>query len=111
MGDKKPNTPTLYGPASYILDLNNYNQTETIKKFKGKILVLQGEKDFQVSMADFNLWKQALQKNKKANAISFPSLGHPFVLAGKTNTIADYDLPQNVPTEVIDAISNWILNK
>lgn len=110
LGDRKPNSPTLYGPASYILDLNNYNQTEMIKKFKGKILIMQGEKDFQVSMTDFNLWEKAVQGNKKATTISFPNLGHPFVLAGKTNTVADYNLPQNVPIEVINTLANWILN-
>lgn len=111
LGNRKPNSPTLYGPASYILDLNNYNQTEVVKKFKGKILILQGEKDFQVSMTDFNLWKTALKSIKKTTAVSFPTLGHPFVLAGKTNTIADYQTPQNVAYEVIETISNWILNK
>lgn len=111
LGDKMPSSPTIYGPASYILDLNNYNQTATIKKFKGKVLVLQGEKDFQVSMIDFNLWKQALQGNKRASAIAFPTLGHLFVEAGKTNTVADYDLPQHVPLEVVDTLSNWILKK
>lgn len=111
LGDKKPSSSTIYGPASYILDLNNYSQTATVKKFKGKVLVLQGEKDFQVSMTDFNLWKQALQKNKKATAIAFPTLGHLFVEAGKTNTVADYDLPQHVPLEVIDTLSNWIFKK
>ncbi len=111
LGNRKPNSTTIYGPASYILDLNNYNQTETIKKFKGKILILQGEKDFQVSMTDFNLWKTAVKGNEKAKAISFPNLGHPFVLAGKTNTIADYNLPQNVPIQVIETISTWILTQ
>lgn len=111
LGNRKPNSSTVYGPASYILDLNNYNQTETIKKFKGKILILQGEKDFQVSMTDFNLWKKAVQGNKKAKAVSFPMLGHPFVLAGKTNTVEDYKLPQNVPIQVIETISNWILTQ
>ena len=111
LGNRQPNSPTIYGPASYILDLNNYNQTEVVKKFKGKILILQGEKDFQVSMIDFNLWKSALKSNKKATAISFPTLGHPFVLAGKTNTIADYQTLQNVAPEVIETISNWVLNK
>lgn len=111
LGNRKPNSSTIYGPASYILDLNNYSQTETIKKFKGKILILQGEKDFQVSMTDFNLWKKAVQGNKKAKAISFPNLGHPFVLAGKTNTIADYNLPQNIPIQVIETISTWILTQ
>lgn len=111
LGNRKPNSTTLYGPASYILDLNNYNQTETIKKFKGKILIIQGEKDFQVSITDFNLWKKAVKGNRKATAVSFSTLGHPFVLAGKTNTIADYNFPQNIPIEVINTLSNWILTQ
>lgn len=111
LGNRKPDLQTVYGPASYILDLNNYSQTATLKKYAGKILVLQGEKDFQVSMTDFKLWQNTIEKNKKATAVSFPNLGHLFVAAGSTNTVADYNHPQNVPIEVIDTIANWILKK
>lgn len=111
LGNRKPDQQTIYGPASYIMDLNNYNQTATLKKYNGKVLVLQGEKDFQVSMIDFGLWQKAIENRKNAVAVSFPNLGHPFVVAGSTNTLEDYNLPQNVPIEVIDTIANWILKK
>ena len=45
-------------PASYVLDLRAYHQAETAASLKIPILGLQGERDYNVSMVDFDGWKK-----------------------------------------------------
>ncbi len=108
---RDPDSATVYGPASYVVDLNNYYPLQTVKRFPGEVLILQGERDFQVGMKDLELWRETLKENKQAKSTTFSGLNHLFVPAGQTNTIADYDGANNVPPEVIEAISSWILKK
>lgn len=96
-------------PASYWMDLKKYNQIKTAKSLKINILVLQGERDYQVTMQDFKLWKKNLKK--KAQYISYPKLNHPFMEGnGKEKaTPSEYGLDGNIPEYVIMDIANWIL--
>ena len=54
-------SPSLVGvPASYWLDLKGYDPAAAAKKLGIPMLILQGERDYQVTMADFALWKTAV---------------------------------------------------
>lgn len=57
-----PQTPLdslpFHAPASYWLYLRDYDQFRTARKLKIPILLLQGERDYQVTMQDFNIWKK-----------------------------------------------------
>ena len=62
--DLKADTPAedlpLKVPASYWLDLRDYAPAEAAKALKQPMLILQGERDYQVTMDDFRRWRQAL---------------------------------------------------
>src|SRR5690606_22576824 len=74
LGDITPDSIILSAPASYWIDLNNYDQLEVAKKLKNRILVIQGENDFQVSVQDFNIWKNTLSDNKNVSFKLYPDL-------------------------------------
>src|SRR5690606_15697195 len=76
LGDIAPDSVILSAPAAYWIDLNNYDQLNVAKKLKNRILVIQGENDFQVSVQDFNLWKDALSANNNAAFKLYPDLNH-----------------------------------
>ncbi|ESU26270.1 hypothetical protein FLJC2902T_27500 [Flavobacterium limnosediminis JC2902] len=98
-------------PAAYWKSLLVYKPLTEIQKVKTPILILQGERDYQVTMTDFNLWKKTLQKNKKAKFISYPSLNHLFMSGtGKPNP-EEYTVKSNVSTDVINDIFNFIVSK
>ncbi len=80
----------------------------TAKKLKQPILVLQGERDYQVSMTDFNLWKQNLSGNPKNQFISYPSLNHLFISGEGKSLPAEYDKQGHVEEKVITDITEWI---
>lgn len=95
----------------YWQSLVKYNQVQVAKKVKQPILVLQGERDYQVTMTDFNLWKQALSEKSKNQFISYSSLNHLFMKGECKATPAEYDKQGNVEFQVISDIASWIKNK
>jgi dienelactone hydrolase len=95
-------------PSPYWQSLAAYKQVETAKKLKQAILVLQGERDYQVTMTDFDLWKKALGDNTKNTFISYPKLNHLFLKGEGKSMPAEYDQQGNVEENVITDISTWI---
>jgi len=113
--DLKPDAPDsllpLGVPAPYWIDINHYNQVKTAEALTLPIFILQGERDYQVTMDDYNLWKDKLHKKKNVTLKSYPKLNHLFMEGeGKKSTPAEYDKQSHVPMYVIDDIATW-LNK
>ncbi len=97
-------------PVSYWVDLNNYNPSETAKTIKQPMLIMQGESDYQVTMKDFALWKNALGKRKNVVFKTYPKLFHSFMESlGDQPSPKDYDQISHVKQIVVEDISNWIL--
>jgi dienelactone hydrolase len=111
-GNFSPKTPSTELPlgltANYWLFLHNYHQTETAKKLKIPILILQGGRDYQVSMTDFKLWEKVLGKSKNVIFHSYPTLNHLFMEGEGKSTPAEYETSGHVAEYVIDDIVNWI---
>jgi dienelactone hydrolase len=97
--------------SKYWQSLVKYNQVQVAKKLKQPILVLQGERDYQVTMTDFNLWKQNLSNKPKNEFISYPTLNHLFMKGEGKSTPSEYDKQGNVDFQIISDISNWIKSK
>lgn len=51
-------------PRSYWEFANAYKPVEVASKLALPILILQGERDYQVTMQDFGLWRFGLMRNK-----------------------------------------------
>jgi fermentation-respiration switch protein FrsA (DUF1100 family) len=92
--------------AMYWKDIKSYDQVAAAKSLAMPMLFLQGEKDYQVTMKDFNLWKSALSGKKNAQFISYPGFYHLFMPGeGKPQ---DYEKPGNISEQVIADIAKWI---
>ena len=94
--------------ATYWKSLLDYNPIKEIKKVKVPILILQGERDYQVSMKDFQMWKTALKKNKKASFISYPKLNHLFMAGESPSNPDEYTTKGNVEGKVIADLIEFI---
>ena len=108
-----PKSPTDSLPfgvsAVYWNFLNTYNQLKTFEKSPTHALVLQGERDYQVTMTDFRLWQQAAPKRKaKTNFISYPKLNHLFIKGEGRSVPAEYQQQGNMDETVIVDIKRWI---
>lgn len=97
--------------SHYWQSLNKYNQVQVAKKLKQPILIIQGERDYQVTMTDFNLWKQNLSDNPKNKFISYLSLNHLLMKGEGKSTPTEYDKQGNVDEKIIFDITTWIKGK
>lgn len=104
----KPEELPLNLPAPYWQSLMKYQQVEVAKKLKQPILVLQGERDYQVTMTDFDLWKKALGDKSKNSFISYPALNHLFMKGDGKSMPSEYETQGNVEEKVVTDISDWI---
>jgi len=102
-------SPPLLGlPAAYWLDLKGYTPAADAKKLLIPILILYGERDFQVPQNDFDLWKSGLAGAKDVTARSYPTLNHVFVAGSGKSTEAEYSKPGHVAPEVVDDIAKFM---
>jgi fermentation-respiration switch protein FrsA (DUF1100 family) len=95
-------------PAAYWLSLKAYDQKAMAAKLKMPVLVLQGERDYQVTMADLAGWKKALAKNRRATFKSYPTLNHLFMEGKGKAKPAEYFRAGHVAKAVVDDIAAWV---
>ncbi|HEV3236454.1 MAG TPA: alpha/beta fold hydrolase [Gemmataceae bacterium] len=95
-------------PAPYWLALRAYDQTETAAKIKQPMFILQGERDYQVTMADFAAWNKALVDRKNVQLKSYPKLNHLFMEGVGKAKPDEYEKAGYVAKEVVDDIATWV---
>ena len=72
------------------------------------MLILQGERDYQVTMEDFKRWKAALGGRSDVTLKSYPGLNHLFIAGTSRSTPLEYDQPGHVDERVVEDIAGWI---
>jgi dipeptidyl aminopeptidase/acylaminoacyl peptidase len=95
-------------PASYRDDLKGYNPAAEARKIDMPMLILQGERDYQVTMKDFALWHAALDSRANVTFRSYPKLNHLFVAGEGKSTPTEYEKPGHVAEDVIEEIASWV---
>jgi uncharacterized protein len=106
--DSKTEKELLGVPASYWLDLKDYNPAKAAKSIKKPMLILQGERDYQVTLRDFNIWKLNLSSNKNVTLKTYKDLNHLFMTGKGKSTPEEYNLEGHVSQNVIDDICSWV---
>ena len=71
-------------------------------------LLLQGEEDYQVTMEDFALWKEAFGGKENWKMISYPGLTHCFTSGQKSEGTTVYARPETVDAQVIEDIAAFV---
>ena len=102
-------SPAVGGvPVAYWLDLREYDTVADAKKQALPMLILQGERDYQVPLADFNLWKAGVGSAKGVTMKTYPALNHLFVAGQGKSLPAEYSKPGHVAPEVINDIAQFV---
>lgn len=95
----------------YWIDLYRYNPINIAKKIEAPALVLQGERDYQVTMKQYNLWKTAFENLPNWTFYSYPKSNH-FMMEGKGDSYSgEYKEKKYVSKEVIEDIGSFILGE
>jgi pimeloyl-ACP methyl ester carboxylesterase len=109
---KADNPPILLGlPTQWWLNVKGYDPVNEAKRLGLPMLVLQGERDFQVTMQDFALWKSGLGASSKVVFHSYSELNDLFTQGKGKGSPAEYHNPGNVAPEVLDDIAVWLASR
>jgi dipeptidyl aminopeptidase/acylaminoacyl peptidase len=93
---------------AYWQDLEKYDNVATVKNLTIPMFILQGERDYQVTMEDFNGWTNGLKGMKNVTLKSYADLNHLFIAGAGKSTPAEYNQPGHVNKAVIEDIAAWI---
>ena len=101
-------SPGFSAPASYWIDLRGYDPSAAAARLKLPMLVLQGERDYQVTMDDLKTWQRALGSRANVQVKSYPALNHLFIAGSGPSTPAEYNQAGHVQETVVVDIARWI---
>jgi len=94
--------------TAYWTYLNEYQQTQVAADLNKPILVLQGKRDYQVTVEDYKKWKSALNKHPESTFHLYEKLNHMMLEGEGLCYPAEYEIKAPLPTYVVNDIVNWI---
>jgi dipeptidyl aminopeptidase/acylaminoacyl peptidase len=100
--------PFLGAGAAYWLDLKGYSPAEAAKGLERPLLILQGGRDYQVTMEDFEGWKKALSAKDTVDLNLYPANNHLLIPGEGKSTPEEYQEPGHVDKRVIEDIADWM---
>ena len=107
-GPGEPGATILGAPVAYWRDLKAYDPLGAVVQVKAPLLVLQGERDYQVTMVDFENWRKALAGREDVKLKSYGPLNHLFIPGEGVCTPQEYAVAGHVSEEVVSDIALWI---
>ena len=109
---KNTNFLGKYNKLYYLKEWGLKPSSDYLKDLTKPILVMQGDKDFHVSVEnDFNKYKEILENRPNAAFTLYPGLNHLFMKSvyGKVSkAMKEYKVPQHVEEYVMDDITQWV---
>ncbi len=97
-------------PREYWLDIRQYNPGIVAQELSSPMLILQGGRDYQVTLDDYRGWQNFLQDRVNVQYKLYLKLNHLFMLGNGTGKSSpmEYQKPDHVDLKVIEDISQWI---
>ncbi len=100
-------------PASYWLYLRDYHPAAVARGLSVPMLIMQGARDYQVTLADFSGWKQALAGRQTVTFKLYANLFHLFIPVPPGSPAglampAAYGVAGHVDPQVIADIAAWV---
>ena len=94
--------------AAYWKWLAAYDVLKTAEEMTEPVLLLQGEEDYQVTMTDFGIWKDAFGGKAGWTLISYPGLTHTFTPGQKAEGSAVYARAEKTDGQVIRDLAGFV---
>jgi hypothetical protein len=127
--EKSPSLP-LTNDTNFWLSLNRYNALEVASSIRKPLLIVQGERDYQVTTVDFALWKKQLFAISNGNYVRnpgdsdpidfvqlhqngvdfilYPTLNHLFMTGSEASFPEEYNRKGNVSAILVSDMANWL---
>ncbi len=95
-------------PASYWVSLRDYHPGQVANELTIPMLCLQGGRDYQVTVTEFELWKDALKSHSNVDFKEYSKLNHLFLEGEGVPNPQEYQNHSHIPYVVIKDIGTWI---
>ncbi len=98
--------------AIYNRSLETLDAIAEARDMDAPLLIMQGQRDYQVTMTDFARWQEAFAADERVTFRSYPELNHAFMATddlSRRSIPQDYAIPAFVDGRVISDIADWIL--
>ncbi|MGW6193683.1 alpha/beta fold hydrolase [Bacillus cereus] len=99
-----------FGSPHFMYDVSRWRPVEEAKSRKEPLLILQGARDYQVTIKDeYTKWQEGLSNRGNVQFKEYPKLNHFFTEGdGELSLPSEYEIPANVPEYVIQDIITWV---
>jgi uncharacterized protein len=110
LSDTTPDNELPFGaPAAYWLDLRGYDPAATAAALGQPVLVVQGGRDYQVTVQDdLPSWQAALAGRPDVTIRVYDADNHLFFPGGGPSTPAEYEPAQHMDPAVVADIAGWL---
>jgi len=98
----------LGAPQSYWKDLAAHDGIGMAKKLGTPVLVLRGDRDYQVIGEDVAAWQKGLAGVPKVDIVTLNGLNHLFIAGSGKPGPSEYEKPGHVDVRVIDKLAAFI---
>jgi dienelactone hydrolase len=96
-------------PAAYWLDLRGYKPVEVAAALGRPMLILQGGRDYQATVADdLNGWRSGLAHQPDVTITIYDADNHLFFPGTGPSTPTEYTLAQHMDPAVVADIARWL---
>jgi fermentation-respiration switch protein FrsA (DUF1100 family) len=101
----------LGAPKAYWADLATYDPIVTAQSLHIPLLILQGRRDYQVTMTDFARWNETFFGNASVTLKTYTTLNHLFITGTGVPSYNEYLVEGHVAEEIVADIAAWIKNR
>jgi uncharacterized protein len=99
-------------PAPYWLDLRGYDPAATAAALGKPMLIVQGGRDYQATVADdLPKWQAAVGGRPDVTIRVFEADNHLFFPGSGPSSPAEYEPAQHMDPEVITCVADWITGR
>jgi pimeloyl-ACP methyl ester carboxylesterase len=108
-GDNYEVAELFNAPVSYWLDLQEYRPLQEIKLVGKPVLIIHGERDYQVNTSEYKKWQIAVADMINADSILIPGLNHMLAYGEEQSTPQEYYQLSEVDSSVMTLMAEFIL--
>jgi dienelactone hydrolase len=108
-----PSSELPFGvPAPYWLDLRGYDPVAVAAGLDKPALILQGGRDYQVTVADdLARWQAGFAQRPDVTVRVYPADNHMFLPGAGLSTPAEYERAQHMEPAVVADIVSWLARR
>jgi len=111
-GDYSPSDTVLGYPGALWDSVDGYDHVGTARSIDTPLLFLQGERDYQVTVADdFAVWQSELDGRAATTFRSYEGLNHVFQFGTGPSVLLEYSLRNPVDRQVVEDIAGWVRDR